>query len=141
MKNKKNFIVTHIDVDTGKLNNQVKIAVLSDLHNSEYGPKNEKIIESVKKEKPDIIAVAGDLMTMGVPDCSIGVDLCKGLIEIAPVYFTMGNHDYDMAVFKGVDISKPLRQIGVHVLTSKSETINVNGNRIVLLLILYFIYL
>ena len=39
-----------------------RIAVVSDLHNAQFGNNNSHLIEKIKKEHPDIIAITGDLV-------------------------------------------------------------------------------
>ena len=36
-----------------------KIAVVSDLHNAEFGKENSQIIKIIEKAKPDMIAITG----------------------------------------------------------------------------------
>ena len=38
------------------------IAHISDLHNAEYGKNNEKLIDILEAESPNIIAITGDLI-------------------------------------------------------------------------------
>lgn len=39
-----------------------KIVVVSDLHNTEFGEHNDVLVDLVKQEKPDMIALTGDLV-------------------------------------------------------------------------------
>lgn len=41
-----------------------KIAVVSDLHNAEFGKENSQIIKIIEKEKPDMIAITGIWLTL-----------------------------------------------------------------------------
>ena len=52
-----NFVTTHLQVSTGKLQNPVNIAVISDLHLHEYGPDNTDLVKAVRDEAPDIITI------------------------------------------------------------------------------------
>ncbi len=76
----------------------VSIALLSDIHNRRY----DKIIEIVKKLKPDIIAVPGDIVVGRIPS-SEGLVLdqdyralpfLRECASIAPTFFSYGNHEY-----------------------------------------------
>ena len=53
-----------------------KIVQLSDLHGSEFGQDNARLIEAVAAEEPELIALTGEL------------------VKLAPVYFVSGNHDW-----------------------------------------------
>ncbi|HPW53072.1 MAG TPA: metallophosphoesterase [Erysipelotrichaceae bacterium] len=70
-----------------------KIAVISDLHNAEFGKENESIVEKVRKENPDIIVMTGDLVDSNKIDIDIAITLVKQLMEIAPCYYVTGNHE------------------------------------------------
>lgn len=70
-----------------------KIAHISDLHNAEFGKNNSRLVELVKEEKPDIIAITGDLVDSGRTDIEIARELIHELVEIAPCYYVTGNHE------------------------------------------------
>ena len=73
-----------------------KIVQLSDLHGSEFGQDNARLIEAVEKEEPDIIALTGDFLDEGKAGRELPARgaLVAELIKLAPVYFVSGNHDW-----------------------------------------------
>ena len=125
-----NFITTHLEVNTGKLENPVRIAVISDLHLHEYGPDNAELVQAVRKEQPDIIAIIGDMVIKRNPEYASVITLCRQLTEVAPVYYVYGNHEYENITKLSSKIGEDLRAIGVQVLDSEWHTITVNGNSI-----------
>lgn len=70
-----------------------KIAVISDLHNAEFGEDNSRLIYVVEKEKPDIIAIIGDMVDSNKPDIEAAEKLVKKLVAVAPCYYVTGNHE------------------------------------------------
>ena len=81
-----------------------KIAHLADIHlrkvptrNEEYVAVFERLIQSLKKEKPDRIVIVGDLVNdyleLDGDQLIIAHNLLHSLAEIAPVRLTRGNHD------------------------------------------------
>ena len=70
-----------------------KIAVVSDLHNVQFGNNNSQLVEKIKKEHPDIIAITGDLVDSNRTDIEIAIQLVSRLTEIAPCYYVTGNHE------------------------------------------------
>jgi predicted MPP superfamily phosphohydrolase len=66
------------------------LALITDYHNS-YNV--EKILKVVEDIDPKIIVIAGDIIQVDdINYYNIGT-MCEGLLKIAPVYFTSGNHE------------------------------------------------
>lgn len=72
------------------------IAVVSDLHNAEFGVNNSLLAEKIREADPDFIVVPGD--TQGYTLDSHSLDAFRRLMEQLggqfPVYVTRGNHDW-----------------------------------------------
>ena len=73
-----------------------RLAVLGDFHNGDPLP----ILRSLEKQKPDIIAIPGDLVYGSPPDHGLMtkeqknvLPLLRGAMGIAPVFFSPGNHE------------------------------------------------
>ena len=73
-----------------------KIVQLSDLHTMEFGEQNAKLVSKVAALEPDLIALTGDYIE-DEEDIEVVRNLVAQLSEIAPVYYTSGNHDYTSA--------------------------------------------
>ncbi len=69
---------------------KLKIALISDLHDRPF----EDVIETVRNEAPDMIALAGDItnnrIDSGYSVLRQAASLCA---EIAPTYYSYGNHE------------------------------------------------
>lgn len=76
------------------------IVQLSDMHNAEFGENNEELIRKVKTLRPDIIIITGD-MIIGKPGEAVtfAADTMNELVKIAPVYFSMGNHELRASIY------------------------------------------
>lgn len=88
--------VTHYRVASERLPDAFegyRIAVVSDLHNAQFGSNNRQIIEKIQSENPDIIAITGDLIDSKRTDLNIAVSLVHELMQIAPCYYVTGNHE------------------------------------------------
>lgn len=72
-----------------------KMVVLSDLHDHEFGKDNEQLIRHVKEQNPEMIILDGDMLNEDSKSDRVPVRLVKGLAEIAPVYYALGNHELD----------------------------------------------
>lgn len=70
-----------------------RIVQLSDLHAMEFGENNEVLLQCVRELEPDLITLTGDYIECA-EDIPITENLVKALVEIAPVTFNSGNHDW-----------------------------------------------
>lgn len=88
--------VTHCTLASNRLPsafNHYKIVVVSDLHNAEFGKNNDVLIDLIEKEKPDMIALTGDLVDSQKTNMKIAQTLVQRLVKIAPCYYVTGNHE------------------------------------------------
>ena len=101
----------------------IRLVVLSDLHNKEFGEQNIELVERVEKLSPVLILLAGDMVNKFEDRTDVAVDLCRRLVEIAPVYYGIGNHEGNMMYVNGLRIDGLLREVGAKVLINQSEDI------------------
>ncbi|MCI8453815.1 MAG: hypothetical protein HFE84_04275 [Lachnospiraceae bacterium] len=104
----------------------IRIVVLSDLHNREFGPDNGELIRQIAALKPDLIALAGDMVNSDEENLDIVLNLCSSLIEIAPVYYSPGNHESNLMYEKGSPLESLLLEKGVHVLVNRAEAVTIH---------------
>lgn len=105
-----------------------KIAHLSDFHNKR---KNVDIIQKLKEIKPNIIAITGDFIDSRRTKLEISLAFAKEIIEIAPCYYVMGNHESRLTgIYEGFEAE--LREIGFCVLRNEATEIQINGEKITL---------
>ena len=71
----------------------IRAVQISDLHRRRFGKNNQKLIDAVIKEKPDVIFVTGDLISRKQRDISGAGRLLNELCKISPVYIIYGNHE------------------------------------------------
>ncbi len=80
-----------------KLEKACRFVMLSDLHGKVYGENNNKLIEDIRRAKPDFIVIVGDLVTSKQKaEIATGVNLIKELSREFRVYYAMGNHETKM---------------------------------------------
>lgn len=108
-----------------------RIAHVSDLHNTEMGKENEKLLTMLREAEPDMIAITGDLIDCRRTDMEIALQFTAAAMEIAPCYFVAGNHE---ARISGYDeLKERLTEQGVIVLDDKRIELERSGEKIVLL--------
>ena len=124
--------VTHYTVAGNRLPSSFdhyKIAVISDLHNAEFGENNSSLTTLIKNEKPDMIAITGDLIDSGKTDIEIAENLVKKLVEIAPCYYVTGNHEAWIGG-RYQELEEKLLDIGVVILNDRAEQLAKNNETI-----------
>lgn len=124
------FTVTNYSVASEKLENSVRIVQITDFHNSEFGADNRKLVERVDAQEPDLILITGDMLNSDEESTDIAVTLVESLVEIAPVYFSYGNHEKEYENLYGVDMTALLEQAGATVLEYAYEDIEINSQQL-----------
>jgi predicted MPP superfamily phosphohydrolase len=106
-----------------------RILIVSDLHNAVFGKDNSRLIAACAAAKPDIIAVTGDLID-DAGQLPAVLPVMQSLVEIAPVYFVTGNHEWDSGEVH--ELLAALPDLGVTVLRNRSIELTRGGDTIVL---------
>ena len=79
----------------GQSGGTVRLAVLGDLHDHEFGEHNRELAEKVKEQEPDLILLLGDMLNGSSSSASVPLELIELLKETAPVYYALGNHELE----------------------------------------------
>lgn len=108
----------------------LRIVQLTDLHNSEFGEDNARLVSTVRDQSPDLILLTGDLLNSDEQRTDIATNLIAQLCEIAPVYFSNGNHEIEYEERYGVDIDGLYREAGAVVLEKEYQDITVKNQKI-----------
>ena len=88
------FDVTHYYINTPKVTKPHRICVVSDLHQHSYGRYNEDLINSIKNQEPDMIAIPGDMIVDKKPyQYGVASSFLSKISRMAPVYLSNGNHE------------------------------------------------
>ena len=127
----KSFITTFYTVTVDKPVEDLRIVLLSDLHLSEYGTDNADLVRKVRNLAPDLIAVAGDMDIDTNPDYSLVLSMMRQLVDIAPVYYAPGNHEWAARYASGCDtIFDDIEATGVHWMNGTYEDTVINGKKL-----------
>ena len=122
---------TRYTISSNRIDHPFRVVQLTDLHDSEFGRDNKKLISRVRRENPDIILITGDLVNNKKgEDTSIATTLISGLTDIAPVYFSYGNQEVDLEENNQIDIKRLFTEAGAVVMDKDYQDITVNGQKI-----------
>ncbi len=107
-----------------------RIVHISDLHGRWFGAQQERLLEMVRRQKPEVILMTGDWIDMDYQGedercCQVVV---KGLLEIAPVYGIIGNHE--ARAKHRTYLIEELKRMGVRLLLDETIGLKRRGDSI-----------
>jgi predicted MPP superfamily phosphohydrolase len=110
--------------------------LISDLHNVSYGENNERLLQEIRNENPELILIAGDLITAGKQvQTDVAVSLLDQLTRSYPVYYANGNHEHRMKLNQEKygdayeRYSNRIKSFGVHLLENTGTQITLKERR------------
>lgn len=122
---------TEYSLETGKLQQPIKIALITDLHSCKYGENSQPLLDIIHKEQPNIVLLGGDIYDDDLP-IEVAANFIGNLAKKYPSYYVSGNHEYWSEM---MDVMKSLtKERGATVLDGQcvlfektKDTINICG--------------
>ncbi|MGE9896307.1 metallophosphoesterase [Anaerovoracaceae bacterium SGI.195] len=123
--------------DSGRVNGiqdflGIRIIHLSDLQGAIFGTDNRDILERVAECDPHLIVVTGDLVDrrmVRIAEFEPSIQLMCSLQNIAPVFFTYGNHERAFPPQVVDELRRKMENYGITVLDGEVTTVKLlNGN-------------
>lgn len=105
----------------------IRTVVISDLHDHQFGANNTRLVEKIAGLEPDIIFMDGDMLNEDSDNSSRPCNLVQQLIDIAPVYYALGNHENAYISNGHPDLINQLEESGAVVLDKSYVDIEVEG--------------
>ncbi len=127
--------VTRLTVESDQLPapfSGFRIAQVSDLHNAQFGPENEDLLNLLRDETPDLILLTGDLVDSRRTDLEVAVTFATQAAQIAPTYYVPGNHEARLSDQDFETLREGLASGGVTVLENRCEPLERDGAHITL---------
>ena len=112
-----------------KIKTDVNLVILSDLHSCKFGANQSVLLDAIKKEKPDIIMLIGDMFDTRLPMWNTGM-LFQEIVKICPVYFVTGNHEYKAGHMYYLKYMAMLSHFGINLLSDEFTHIKVGNSRL-----------
>ena len=122
--------VSNFTATSSKISEPFRIVLISDLHNHEFGSNNGKLVERIQEQTPDLVIIDGDMINGDSENDNVAVEVVRALSETAPVYYSLGNHEYDYIDAGHEELTEDLEEAGAVVLNYQSLDAEVNGNPI-----------
>lgn len=120
--------ITNYDYTNPKLPkgfNGYKVVQVSDLHNKDF---HGKLIEKIRRAKPDIIVITGDLIDRRNTKIDLAVEFIEKVVDIAPAYYVSGNHEQLSSKY-GI-LKRELQNLNVQIMDNCYTELNQNGYKI-----------
>ncbi len=118
---KKEYIVY-----TSKVNKEIKISLISDLHSMYCGKNHSTLFKFIKQENPDFIVLAGDIFD-GKRKDTAAVEFLEKLPRNIRSFYVTGNHEHKNGRWK--EYLKCIKENGITVLDSDTvrfEKLNIS---------------
>lgn len=114
-------------VASGKVEEPVRLALLTDLHSTFYGENQEELVRALAEQQPDAVLLAGDIADDQVPHDGTKV-LLRAIGDAYPCFYVTGNHEF----WSGEEeaISGMIESYGVRVLKGERCVLSVKGQTI-----------
>jgi len=121
------LIVRYYGIDAEEITAPVRLAVVTDLHECDYGAGGAELLAAVRVQRPDAVLCVGDMFADG-GSYAYGLALMEKLAAHWPTYYVTGNHEYwtnEVGRITGL-----VAETGVTVLDQDCTMLEVNGQRI-----------
>lgn len=124
--NNRTIRIENQTICSAKVDGDVRIAVISDLHGAEFGRDNAVLRDKIEKLSPDMILVLGDMYSRGHEDeAEKVIKLLEELAKTAEVFVITGEHD------NGEEYRRMLADSDkIHYLRYSNFETEVNGNKV-----------
>lgn len=123
------LVITRYIIENKAFSQTLTIVQLSDLHCEEFGINNRVLVNAISSAEPDLIVMTGDIINKDSSDDEVErmLKLIKELAVMAPVYYSIGNHEASYIDKNGTGVLNEIDAMGAVVLNEKYEEIELNG--------------
>lgn len=120
--------INKIAIKSKKIAKDIKITQITDFHSNKYIDL-DKLFKDIIEYQPDIIVLTGDIIDHKTPDLKLAIELVKKATKInSNVYFVSGNHEDRNPLYP--EFENIMKKLGIVILNNESTVIDVNGERI-----------
>ena len=130
---RKSIVTTEYSVECESIPEEfdgLRIVQVSDLQSEYFGREQKRLLEKVRRARPDIIVFTGDLADRNHTDYRASLIAAEGLARIATVYYVNGNHEFALPQEEISQMYDSMRRAGVVLLFDEAAVIERNGDAI-----------
>ena len=121
------LVVRTYTLETAKLDQPVRLLLLTDLHSTVHGRDQRALIDLVRAQAPDAVLLAGDIADDEVPNRGTEL-LLEAVAGEYPCFYVTGNHEFWAEDTE--EILEMFRRYGVTVLAGTWSDLTVRGQTI-----------
>ena len=121
------LVVRTYTLETAKLDQPVRLLLLTDLHSTVHGRDQRALIDLVRAQAPDAVLLAGDIADDEVPNRGTEL-LLEAVAGKYPCFYVTGNHEFWAEDTE--EILEMFRRYGVTVLAGTWSDLTVRGQTI-----------
>lgn len=110
-----------------KITAPLRLAVLTDLHDTLYGEGQIDLLEAIRRQGPDLVLLVGDIAD-DEGSHAPSEQLLSALDGEYPCYYVTGNHEYWSG--EADQLKEMIRSYGVTVLEGDTQIVRVGGQEI-----------
>lgn len=122
------FVIVKHKVSDGRIRGNLRVCVLADLHNKQYGRENALLLQAIEEQKPDAILIAGDILTAH-PGKTLepAISFMEKLAAKYPIFYGNGNHEHRLKLYPETygemakEYGEALAKMGVEPLVNSSR--------------------
>lgn len=128
------FVMRRLELRDRRIRKPVRAVVLADLHNKCYGKENKMLLETIREQKPDVVLIAGDILTArsGKP-LEPAIHFLRELAKEFPIYYGNGNHEQRLRLYPQVygnmaeEYGQALKDMGIEPLVNSHVNLEESG--------------
>ena len=110
-----------------EINNEIKLALVTDLHSCYYGENQGKLITEIEKYQPDAVLLGGDIFDDVLDDSNANIFI-DSITKKYKIYYVSGNHEWWSD--RIYDVFDSLSDKGVIVLRGNTDVIEIGESLI-----------
>lgn len=119
--------IVNYDVRSDKVTDTIKVALVTDLHSCDYGENQDKLLNTIYSQEPDIVLLGGDIVDDKLPQDK-AKEFLSAVSEKYQCFYVTGNHEYRSGDIN--KIKKMIEDYGIYVLEGDSITMEINGQTV-----------
>ncbi len=124
---KTRIVTRYYEITDARIHDEVRIAIVCDLHGAQYGKKQSDLIAALEEVSPTVVLLLGDIYDQDGIE-SHAVELIDALSSRFTCYFVPGNHEYKSGELNM--IRNLLRESNIPNIAGETVTVQVKDTQV-----------